>query len=51
MFPLSPVGTAPQKTQLPWDPAQPFKGLGWRAVQGSGNWSAPTVREVPLAKP
>ena len=51
MFPLSPVGTAPQKTQLPWDPAQPFKGLGWRAVQGSGNWSASTVREVPLAKP
>ena len=32
MFPLSPVGTAPQKTQLPWDAAQPFKGLGWRSV-------------------
>ena len=32
MFPLSPVGTAPQKTQLPWDESQPFKGLGWRSV-------------------
>ena len=27
MFPLSPLGTAAQKTQLPWDAAQPFKGL------------------------
>ena len=32
MFPLSPVGTAAQKTQLPWDAAVPFKGLGWRSV-------------------
>ena len=32
MFPLSPVGSAPQKTQLPWDPARPFNGLGWRSV-------------------
>jgi 3',5'-cyclic AMP phosphodiesterase CpdA len=33
MFPLSPVGTAPQKTQLPWDAAEPFKGLGWRSIE------------------
>lgn len=32
MFPLSPVATAAQKTQLPWDEATPFKGLGWRGV-------------------
>ena len=36
MFPLSPVGTAPQKTQLPWDDAVPFKGLGWRSVNAGG---------------
>ena len=36
MFPLSPLGTAPQKTQLPWDPAQPYKGLGFRSVQVGG---------------
>ena len=50
MFPLSPVGTAPQKTQLPWDAAQPFKGLGWRAVSASSAGSAPKLREMPLAK-
>ena len=37
MFPLSPVGTAPQKTQLPWDAPQPYKGLGFRSVHaGAG---------------
>lgn len=49
MFPLSPVGTAPQKTQLPWDAAQPFKGLGWRAVNASSS-GPPKLREMPLAK-
>ena len=46
MFPLSPLGTAPQKTQLPWDPAQPYKGLGFRAVQ-AGN-GAPRITEYPI---
>jgi 3',5'-cyclic AMP phosphodiesterase CpdA len=40
MFPLSPVGTAPQKTQLPWDATAPFKGLGWRSVE----WQAGATR-------
>ena len=50
MFPLSPVGSAPQKTQLPWDAAQPYKGLGWRTVNLSSGGSAPAMREMPLAK-
>ena len=48
MFPLSPVGTAPQKTQLPWDPAHPYKGLGFRAVSGTAG-AAPRMRELALA--
>jgi 3',5'-cyclic AMP phosphodiesterase CpdA len=32
MFPLAPVGTAAQKTQLPWDEKRPFDRLGWRSV-------------------
>jgi 3',5'-cyclic AMP phosphodiesterase CpdA len=48
MFPLSPVGTAPQKTQLPWDAAQPFKGLGFRSVQASAADTAPKLREYAL---
>ncbi|MBC7803230.1 MAG: metallophosphoesterase [Candidatus Parcubacteria bacterium] len=49
MFPLSPAGTAPQKTQLPWDASQPYKGLGWRAVRASASGSRPVSREMPLA--
>ena len=48
MFPLSPVGTMPQKTQLPWDAAQPYKGLGYRSVEASASGAAPKLRERPL---
>jgi Calcineurin-like phosphoesterase len=44
MFPLSPVGTAVQKTQLPWDEAQPFKGLGWRSVDWRDGAAMPRER-------
>lgn len=33
MFPLSPLGTAEKKTQLPWNAQQPYKGLGYRTVR------------------
>ena len=33
MFPLSPVGTMEKKTQLPWNAATPYAGLGFRDVQ------------------
>ena len=46
MFPLSPLGTAPQKTQLPWDPAQPYKGLGFRSVQLNGGVLRPTEHAI-----
>ena len=50
MFPLSPVGTAPQKTQLPWDAAQPYKGLGFRTVQTRRSDSSYGIAEISLAK-
>ena len=50
MFPLSPVGTAPQKTQLPWDAAQPYKGLGFRAVQTRGRPASHDITEIPLTR-
>jgi 3',5'-cyclic AMP phosphodiesterase CpdA len=46
MFPLSPVGTAPQKTQLPWDETQPFKGLGWRRVVEHGGSAQAQERDL-----
>jgi 3',5'-cyclic AMP phosphodiesterase CpdA len=48
MFPLSPAGTAPAKTQLPWDPAQPYKGLGFRSVKANAYGTAPKLRELPV---
>ncbi len=46
MFPLSPVGTAPQKTQLPWDTTAPFKGLGWRGVGVRSSGATPRERSI-----
>jgi 3',5'-cyclic AMP phosphodiesterase CpdA len=37
MFPLSPVGTADKKTQLPWQVDQPYSGLGWRSVRADAS--------------
>lgn len=45
MFPLSPLGTAQSKTQLPWDAAQPYKGLGWRTVHATASGAAQQMRE------
>lgn len=45
MFPLSPVGTAETKTQLLWDAAQPYKGLGWRAVRATASGATQQMRE------
>ena len=49
MFPLSPVGSAAQKTQLPWDAAQPFKGLGWRDVDVRSARATPRERTIAAA--
>jgi 3',5'-cyclic AMP phosphodiesterase CpdA len=32
MFPLPAPGSTPKKAPLPWDPASPDHGLGWRSV-------------------
>jgi len=32
MFPLPAPGSVPKKNPIPWDPAQPYKGLGFRRV-------------------
>jgi len=50
MFPLAPVGTMEKKTQLPWNPAQPYKGLGWRELRADASTSAPKIWEKPLAQ-
>ena len=36
IFPLPAPGTAEKPTALPWDPAAPYRGLGWREVEVEG---------------
>ncbi len=45
MFPLSPVGTMSNKTQLPWNGAKPYDGLGWRTVRATASGAAQQMRE------
>jgi hypothetical protein len=33
MFPLPAPLSVPKKAPIPWDPAAPYKGLGWREVE------------------
>jgi 3',5'-cyclic AMP phosphodiesterase CpdA len=47
MFPLSPVGTMEKKTQLPWNPAAPYAGLGYRRVDASAR-AEPRMVELPV---
>ena len=49
MFPLAPVGAMPQKTQLPWDAATPYKGLGFRGIRATASGAAAQPREIPFA--
>jgi hypothetical protein len=32
MWALPAPGSVPNKTQIPWDPSEPYKGLGFRNV-------------------
>lgn len=48
MFPLSPVGSMANKTQLPWDAARPYHGLGWRSVRATASGAAQQMREHPI---
>ncbi|MCO5975286.1 metallophosphoesterase family protein [Ideonella oryzae] len=41
IFPLPAPGSQPSRAPIPWDAAQPFRGLGWRDVQrhGAGDYA------------
>ena len=48
MFPLPVAGSQPLRNPLPWDPAQPYRGLGFRdieaEVEGVARSSSPSCR-------
>jgi hypothetical protein len=50
MFPLPAPGSQPDRTPLPWDPAHPFRGLGFREVEAEPAQAAYAIREHAVVK-
>jgi len=50
MFPLPAPGSQPNRTPLPWDPAQPYKGLGFRGVDAELKEAQYKLTEYPVIK-
>ena len=48
MFPLPAPGSQPNRTPLPWDPAQPYKGLGFRGVDAEIKEAEYKLTEYPV---
>ena len=50
VFPLPVPGSQDKRTPLPWDPAAPFKGLGFREVEADADSKGVEIREFPVIK-
>jgi predicted phosphodiesterase len=48
MFPLPAPMSQAQRLPVPWDPAAPYKGLGWRSVDVDGAPQAYALNEMPI---
>ena len=50
MFPLPAPGSVPKKAPIPWNPAKPFDGLGFRTVRASARRADYPISEWPIGK-
>jgi len=50
IFPLPVAGSQPKRAPLPWDPAQPYKGLGFRSVEAEVQKAEYVITERPVQK-
>ena len=50
IFPLPAPGSQPARAPLPWDPAQPYKGLGFRSVDAEVAQAAYEITEFPVIR-
>ena len=50
IFPLPVAASQPKRTPLPWDPAQPYKGLGFRSVEAEVKEAKYVIAELPVQK-
>ena len=48
VFPLPAPGSVPKRAPLPWDPASPNHGLGYRSVASSNKDASLTIAELGL---
>lgn len=48
MYPLPAPGSVPKKAPVAWDPAQPYKGLGYRGVDARLSNAALVLTEYPI---
>jgi hypothetical protein len=50
MFPLPAPGSQPNRAPLPWNPAEPYKGLGFRGVEADVDEARYSISEYPVVK-
>jgi hypothetical protein len=50
IFALPAPGSQPARTPLPWDPAQPNRGLGFREVEAEPDTAQYKIQEIGVAK-
>lgn len=50
IFPLPAPGSQEKRTPLPWDPAEPFKGLGFREVEAEAKPVDYKIAEFPVVR-
>ncbi len=50
MFPLPAPGSVPKRAPVPWDPATPYKGLGFRDVEAEVKKAKYEITELPVTK-
>ena len=50
IFALPVAGSQPKRTPLPWDPAQPYRGLGFREVEADKKPTEYAITEIPVQK-
>ena len=49
MFPLPAAKSQPKRTPVPWDPSQPYRGLGFRSVEAEAHAKF-DITEFPVVK-
>ena len=50
IFPLVAPGSKPKREPVPWDPAQPYQGLGFRGVDAEVEKAPYQITEYPVRK-